>query len=83
MATMSLATSRILTTAERTKRQTYETLMKMFRYEHHVPSCPSQNYIALDGGYYEHDVFDKDCVERTSSPANIRRSVAARESTPS
>jgi len=44
---MDLATSRTLTDAEKTKRRTYEALMKMVRYEHQAARLPKPEFYPL------------------------------------
>ena len=66
---MDLATSRTLTDAEKTKRQTYETLMKMVRYEHQAARLPKPEFYPLaltSFGEWSASLFKflKDCTSQ-------------------
>lgn len=66
---MDLATSRVLTSAERAKRQTYEVLMKMVRYEHHAARLPKPDFYPLaltSFGEWSASLFKfmKDCTSQ-------------------
>ena len=66
---MDYATSRVLTSAERTKRQTYEVLMKMVRHEHHAARLPKPDFYPLaltSFGEWSASLFKflKDCTSQ-------------------
>ena len=66
---MDLATSRTLTNAEKSKRQTYQTLMKMVRYEHQVARLPKPEFYPLaltSFGEWSASLFKflKDCTSQ-------------------
>jgi len=69
---MDLATSRTLTNAEKTKRQTYKVLMKMVRYEHHVAQLPKPEFYPpalISFGEWSASLFKflKDCTSQCTN----------------
>ena len=64
-----MATSLTLTNAEKSKRQTYQVLMKLVRYEHEVARLPRPNFYPLaftSHGEWSSSLFDflKDCTSQ-------------------